>query len=384
MYQTLGILAGIALAFYAFFLLGRLGHYYADRFPWQFARKYTLGLKLLLAIAAGIVCLDIWSAAAMVALHLAAFFILTDVMNLLMRRLSRKSSPKWQHLYGSGVLPMVLLACVMFYGSINMNQVVQTDYTITTQKAIRAEGYRVAFLSDIHYGTVQDKAVLRSCIKKINAQKPDIVVLGGDIVEEGTSLQDMQEVFYHLGCLDAPMGIYFVYGNHDRQADSNSRTYTDEELIAAIEDNGIVILEDKTQLVGGELLLIGRADAAWDTNAARKEIGEVLLPEQEGLFLLTLDHQPLEAAENAAAGVDLKLSGHTHAGQLFPVGYLTDWIGGMNYGLYQTGNCQSIVSSGFAGWGYGIRTQGHCEYVIVDILPSPLQANAHPLFEDKP
>ncbi len=78
----------------------------------------------------------------------------------------------------------------------------------------------------------------------------------------------------------------------------------------------------------------------------------------------------LEAEENAAAGVDIMLSGHTHAGQLFPVGYLTDWIGGMNYGLYQTENCQSIVSSGFAGWGYGIRTQGHCEYVIVDIVPS--------------
>ncbi len=305
----------------------------------------------------------------MVALHLAAFFILTDVINLLVRRLSRKSSPKWQRLYGSGVLPMVLLAGAMLYGSINMNRVVQTDYAITTQKAIRAEGYRVAFLSDTHYGTVQDKAVLQESIKTINAQEPDIVVLGGDIVEEGTSLEEMQEVFYHLGCLDAPLGIYFVYGNHDRQADSNSRTYTDKELVAAIENNGITILEDQTQLVGGELLLIGRADAAWDQQTTRKAIRELILPRQEDLFLLTLDHQPLEAAENAAAGVDLMLSGHTHAGQLFPVGYLTQWTGGMNYGLYQTGNCQSIVSSGFAGWGYGIRTQGHCEYIIVDIIP---------------
>ncbi len=368
MYQTLGIFAGIVLAFYAFFLLGRLGRYYADRFSWQFGRKYTLGLRLLLAIAVGIVCLDIWSAAAMVALHLAVFFMLTDAVHFLI--LSRKPFPKWQRLYGSGVLPIILLVCVMLYGSINMNQVVQTDYTVTTLKSIRAEGYRVAFLSDIHYGTVQDKAVLQASIKKINAQEPDIVVLGGDIVEEGTSLQDMQEVFYHLGCLDAPLGIYFVYGNHDRQADSNSRTYTDEKLIAAIENNGITILEDETQLIGGELLLIGRADAAWDTNTARKEVVELILPGQENLFLLTLDHQPLEAAENAAAGVDLMLSGHTHAGQLFPVGYLTDWTGGMNYGLYQTGSCQSIVSSGFAGWGYGIRTQGHCEYVIVDIVPS--------------
>ncbi len=306
----------------------------------------------------------------MVALHLASFFLLTDVLDFLIRRLSPRPFPKWQRLYGSGVLPIILLVCVMLCASINMNRVVQTDYTVTTLKSVRAEGYRVAFLSDIHYGTVQNKAVLQGSIKKINAQEPDIVVLGGDIVEEGTSLQDMQEVFYHLGCLDAPLGIYFVYGNHDRQTDSKNRTYTDEELIAAIEDNGIVILEDETQLIGGELLLIGRADAAWDQQTTRKAIRELILLRQEDLFLLTLDHQPLEAEENAAAGVDLMMSGHTHAGQLFPVGYLTDWTGGMNYGLYQTENCQSIVSSGFAGWGYGIRTQGHCEYVIVDILPT--------------
>ncbi len=306
----------------------------------------------------------------MVALHLASFFILTDAVNFLVRRFSRKPHPKWQHLYGSGVLPVLLVACVMLYGSINMNQVAQTDYTITTQKSIRAEGYRVAFLSDTHYGTIQNKDLLQKNISQINAQKPDVVVLGGDIVEEGTSLQDMQEVFYHLGCLDAPLGIYFIYGNHDRQADSHSRTYTDEELIAAIEDNGIIILEDETQVLGGDLLLIGRADAAWDQQTTRKEISELIQPGQEELFLLTLDHQPLEAEENNAAGVDLMLSGHTHAGQIFPVGYFTEWTGGMNYGLYQTGSCQSIVSSGFAGWGYGIRTQAHCEYVIIDILPA--------------
>ena len=178
----------------------------------------------------------------------------------------------------------------------------------------------------------------------------------------------MQEVFQHLGCLDAPMGIYFVYGNHDRQADSSDHTFTDAELVAAIEENGITILEDDAKLIGGELLLIGRADAAWNKSTSRKSISELIQLGQEDLFLLTLDHQPLEATENASAGVDLMLSGHTHAGQIFPVGYLMEWSGGLNYSLYQIGNCQSIVSSGFAGWGYGIRTQEHCEYVIIDIF----------------
>ncbi len=365
---ALGILAGILVSIYAFFLLGRLGRHGGSSFR-KLGKKHRLGVRVLLALGAGSVCLNIWSTAAMAVLHLAAMFLLTDGLDLVLRRLCKKPLPLWQRLHGSGVLPLLLFAALLLYGSINMHRVVQTDYTVTTPKSIRAEGYRVAFLSDIHYGTVQDTAVLQASIQTVNAQSPDIVILGGDIVEEGTSLEEMQEVFYHLGCLEAPLGIYFVYGNHDRQADGKSRTYTDEELVAAIETNGIILLEDETRVIGGELLLIGRADAAWDTNAVRKELSDLIQPGQEELFLLTLDHQPLEAAENAAAGVDLMLSGHTHAGQLFPVGYVTQWLGSMNYGLYQTGSCRSIVSSGFAGWGYGIRTQGRCEYVIVDILP---------------
>ncbi len=352
----MGAALGAVLGLYTWFVVGRI-------------KKHLL-LRSLTAAAVALLCLDIWGVPAMLLAHLAVCIALFDCVFLLAKWMRPQWRQRISEIQKSHLLPIILFLLIIWGGGQNMALVYRTEYTVTTQKSIREEGYRIAFLSDVHYGTVQSASVLKENISRINAQQPDIVILGGDIVEEGTTLEEMQEVFYYLGCLDAPLGIYFVYGNHDRQADSKNRTYTDEELVAAIEDNGIVILEDETQLIGGELLLIGRADAAWDTNTDRKEIGELLLPEQEGLFLLTLDHQPLEAEENAAAGVDLMLSGHTHAGQLFPVGYLTEWTGGMNYGLYQTDSCQSIVSSGFAGWGCGIRTQGHCEYVIVDIVPS--------------
>ena len=71
------------------------------------------------------------------------------------------------------------------------------------------------------------------------------------------------------------------------------------------------------------------------------------------------------------AGVDLQLSGHTHAGQIWPVGVFTELSGGMNYGIRTydrlNGTFNIIVSSGIAGWGYPIRTGGHSEYVIIDI-----------------
>lgn len=71
--------------------------------------------------------------------------------------------------------------------------------------------------------------------------------------------------------------------------------------------------------------------------------------------------------ENNAQGVDLELSGHTHAGQLWPVGVLSELTGVLNYGEYQEENCKVIVSSGFTGWGYPIRTEEHCEYVLINV-----------------
>ncbi len=79
------------------------------------------------------------------------------------------------------------------------------------------------------------------------------------------------------------------------------------------------------------------------------------------------DHQPIESEENDAQGVDLQLSGHTHAGQIWPTGVLSELLGALNYGQYRTGGCDVIVSSGIAGWAYAMRTGEHCEYVVVDL-----------------
>ena len=80
-----------------------------------------------------------------------------------------------------------------------------------------------------------------------------------------------------------------------------------------------------------------------------------------------VDNQPVEAEDNAEAGVDLELSGHTHAGQIWPVGHFTEMAGQLNYGMYQRGKCKVIVSSGVAGWGYALRTQGDCEYMLINL-----------------
>ena len=111
--------------------------------------------------------------------------------------------------------------------------------------------------------------------------------------------------------------------------------------------------------------MAGREDAA--RISGRVSSKELLRGADQNRFIIVADHQPIEAEENAAEGADLQLSGHTHAGQIFPVGHFTEFFGGLNYGEYQEGGCKVIVSSGATGWGFPIRTQGNCEYVVIHL-----------------
>lgn len=159
-----------------------------------------------------------------------------------------------------------------------------------------------------------------------------------------------------------------INGNHDRQPYTDDRSYTDEELDNAITENGITILEDGYIEIQNNLIIAGRGDASWGNASGRESSQEILEGVDHGKFIIMVDHQPIEAMENSEQGVDLQLSGHTHAGQIWPVGVLSELTGVLNYGEYQKADCRVIVSSGFTGWGYPIRTEGRCEYVMISII----------------
>ena len=76
---------------------------------------------------------------------------------------------------------------------------------------------------------------------------------------------------------------------------------------------------------------------------------------------------PIDLNENAKNKYDLQLSGHTHAGQIFPAGLLIDIFGEINYGHRKINNFNIIVSSGLGGWNFKLRTDKHSEYVVVNI-----------------
>lgn len=334
------------------------------------ARRWKIrAVRLAISVLICLLCFQ-WRLSGMFLMHIIALFVLADIIaSLLCCVLKRKSNGKaYKIIRGagrSGIVPF-LIVCLMFgYGAYNMTQLVRTEYTVTSDKLSR--NYRIILITDTHYDTIQSPDVIKNKIEEMNALKPDFVVLGGDIVEEGTSKEAMQEVFQVLGSIDAKYGIYYVYGNHDKQPYTDQPAYTEEELEQAILINGITILKDQWITINDDLLLAGRDDAAWGNQSGRACVEELLQGADRERYMIMLDHQPIEAEENASQGVDLELSGHTHAGQIFPVGYISEWTGTLNYGEYQRDNCKVIVSSGATGWGYPIRTEGKCEYVVIDL-----------------
>ena len=106
-------------------------------------------------------------------------------------------------------------------------------------------------------------------------------------------------------------------------------------------------------------------------NTRRKEISELTEGQDPEKFWIILDHQPAEYAKVQQAGGGLIVSGHTHAGQIWPLGLFASLFhfDDMNYGYRQMDTMQALVTSGIAGWGFPIRTEKHCEYLIVNLVP---------------
>ena len=364
----LPIVCVIAIAIYLYQKVKAAVSCFAADWPRKKQRITTVIVALILLIPA----VRIYGTWFIVLLHLAAFLLITDGIVLILKKVMKRKewSKRCEKIYRSGVIAVILTAIVIGYGRYNIFQIVRTEYTLQAQKSIQSEGYRLILLSDLHYGVSMNDEQLQKVADRISEENPDIVVLDGDIVDENTTLIQMESAFQILGTIDSKYGIYYTYGNHDKNNYSTKPNYTVDQLAETINENNIQILEDDTAVINGEVVLIGRADRG-DGNGDRQTIFDLTSKLDESQEWIVLDHQPSDYENVKEAGCDIILSGHTHAGQIWPAGLLASafHFDELNYGAIQNGNLNAIVTSGIAGWGYPIRTEKHSEYVVLNIIP---------------
>ncbi len=281
----------------------------------------------------------------------------------------KKGFRLWKKIFGSGALQVTVSIIIVIFGYFNFHNVQKTEYTVYTDKDIREEGYKVAFISDVHFGISLDLDELSEVCQKISLEAPDLVVLGGDIVDNSTPRESLRDMFETFGKIESNYGVYYIFGNHDRPMRMAESEFSEGELVSAIEDAGIVILQDEVKEINEDFALVGRDDAGFERRE-RKDIADLIAETEKVRFILSLDHQPKEYYQSGVAGVDLILSGHTHGGQVWPVNILDEIFkfNEANYGYVEIDkDTKAIVSSGLAGWGFSVKTSAPAEYVIVNI-----------------
>lgn len=362
------IVAAVLSAVYLFFFIQRmLATFGAD--------TKKIGVRIISGIAAaalGALTSNMFSFAGVAILHIVVMALFADLVNLIIKLLAKNKHCLlgiWKRVYGSGALALAFTVALMIFGYINLHNVTETRYTVNTEKEIRPEGYRVALISDVHFGVSIDYNELLRVCDEISEKDVDIVVLCGDIVDNNSTREEMYQVFSAFGKIKSEFGIFYVHGNHDRPYGFRGfeSEFSEQELIAAIEDNRITILQDEIYELAEDFVLVGREDRSV---RSRRTTSSLLSGTDTDKFILTLDHQPQEYAATAASGTDLVLSGHTHGGQIWPLKQVQE-IFKFNDKVYGhgfiDGDTQYIVTSGLAGWKYPIKTASPAEYVIVDI-----------------
>lgn len=300
-----------------------------------------------------------------VVLHLLLIWMLFNAGAWLLSRCGRKCD--------SVITALAALAVTALYlagGWHAAHHVVATQYCLKTEKNVT--DLRIIQISDSHLGTLFHADKLTEYLEEIQKQNPDVVLITGDFVDDSTSREDMLAGCEALKILQPTYGTYFVYGNHDRGYYSeNRRGWTNRELEKGLTDAGVVILQDEAVPVGNDFYIVGREDYSVVEAGGTRMTPESLLKNlNHEKYIIVLDHQPKDYAEEAAAGADLVISGHTHGGQLIPITYVGEWMGVncRTYGMEQKGDTVFEVSSGIGDWAILFKTGCKSEYVIFDLV----------------
>ena len=203
-------------------------------------------------------------------------------------------------------------------------------------------------LSDLHLGSMLGPRWLQARIAQVTKQKPDLVLLLGDIFEGHG--EDGDELLTVMNRLSAPLGVWAVYGNHEFH-----RRHNQSE--APINKSKFKVLRNSWTELSSGLILAGVDDL---TTIKRRlgqgsnYISKTLVGKPPGATIL-LSHTPWETEKAAKAGVDLMLCGHTHGGQIWPFDYLVKHRYPLLEGRYEVNGMTVIVSRGTGTWGPRMR-----------------------------
>jgi predicted MPP superfamily phosphohydrolase len=227
------------------------------------------------------------------------------------------------------------------------------------------DGLRIVQISDLHVGVSIRAAYVRRVVRMANALAPDLVALTGDFVDGSVA-----RLARHVAPLAelAPAGrVFFIMGNHEYYSGP-------AHWIAHFRALGFrVLLNEHAALsVRGARVVVGGVldPAARGQGPEHVPRPDLAAGRDEGpAFRLLLAHNPKLTPLGEAAGFDLQLSGHTHAGQFFPWTLAVRLVHGPHVaGLSRSGRMWVYVSAGTGSWGPPVRFGSETELTLIRLV----------------
>ena len=248
------------------------------------------------------------------------------------------------------------------------------------------DGYRVAFISDIHIGSMLNvERELKEVVETINNTGADMLLFGGDMVNIYSSELDSR-ILDILSSVKCPDGVFSVLGNHDTGAYTKKATPAFQELnrsnlSKAMSSIGWVMLRDSTVYInkGNDSIAITGIDYSDELLAYKHSLGTIKgfdvsriyenVPDD--MFNITVSHLPQLWNVLCEGGYsDLTLSGHIHAMQIkyfsfSPAMFMYDnWSG-----LYENEKGKLYINDGIGSVAFIARFGARPEITVINLSP---------------
>ncbi len=252
---------------------------------------------------------------------------------------------------------LALSVVTAIFGLINARLLRIRNVTVTlTRLPASWSGRRALLISDMHLGHVNGAEFAERIAGKARELNPEIIFIAGDLFDG--SKVDAAKMVAPLREMKAPLGVFFVSGNHEEYGGAAKF----EEAVRAV---GMRVLHNECVTVDGMRIVglpYGPAAYSLHMRAFLEELGL-----KDGAASILLNHVPNRLPIAEHAGVSLQLSGHTHGGgQVIPFNFITRRaFGEFTYGLHPFGAMQVYTSSGAGTWGPPMRVGTNPEIVLL-------------------
>jgi len=293
-------------------------------------------------------------------LYLVLIAILSDLIigvGRLLKIISRETirSPGFRKIW-LGLL-LIIPSAIVIGGVLNYRHLQVHEYSIEVpRKSSEIGQLKIAFAADFHLGELTDDRFMERFVAKINTLNPDIVLIGGDVLEGDRKDEKTDRFEAQFRRMQSKYGVYGVPGNHEAHRGNESDFY---------DKAGIRLLVDTVQKIDGAFYLAGR-NSGHSRN--RKSIDELLKDTPNNFPVILLDHSPIDFDRVSRRFVDIQLSGHTHHGQLFPLNFITQHRYELSWGYKKKLQTHFFVTSGVQIWGPPVRTVGASEILVINVV----------------